>query len=81
MGELAILTLIAIPVGLVIGYFLCALIAEALATEMYRIPLVINADTIAMISLIVLAAAAFSATIVRRRIDRLDMIAALKIGQ
>ncbi len=81
LGELAILTLLAIPVGLTIGYLLCALISKALATEMYRIPLVINSDTVAFISLTVLAASTLSAAIVRRRIDKLDMITALKTGQ
>lgn len=81
LGELAILTVAAIPIGLSIGYLLCALIAEALATEMYRIPLVINTDTVASISLTILVVSALSASVVRRRIDKLDMITALKIGQ
>lgn len=78
LGELAILTLLAIPLGLVFGYGICWHIASNLQTEMYRVPLVLEPDTYAFAALVVLSAAAVSAFMVRRKLDELDLIAVLK---
>lgn len=78
LGELALLTLAAIPLGLYIGYELCALIAVALQTELYRVPVVININTYAFAATVVIVAAALSALFVRRKLDHLDLIAVLK---
>src|SRR5690606_2498036 len=45
LGELALLTVVAIPLGLLIGYGLCHLMSQAMSTEMYRIPFVIHPGT------------------------------------
>ena len=55
LGELAVLTLVAIPVGLLIGYALCRLMAEAISTEMYRMPFVIHPATYGLATVVVLA--------------------------
>jgi putative ABC transport system permease protein len=81
LGELAVLTLIAIPVGLLIGYGLCLLMAQAMSTEMYRIPFVIHPATYALAAVVVLFASTVSGLIVRRKIDQLDMVTALKIRE
>ncbi|NBC18485.1 MAG: FtsX-like permease family protein [Bacteroidetes bacterium] len=78
LGELAILTLIAVPLGLVAGWLGSAGVAEAMATEMFRIPVVIDRSTFALAALAVLVAAAISGLIVRRRLDHLDLIDVLK---
>ncbi|MBI1371802.1 MAG: FtsX-like permease family protein [Phycisphaera sp.] len=78
LGELAIVTAVAIPVGLVIGYGLAALLAIGLDTEMYRIPLIIDRSTYGFAATTVIVASVISGLIVRRRLDRLDLIAALK---
>ncbi len=78
LGELALLVLAAIPLGLAIGYGLCWYIARAIDNELYRVPLVIEPDTYAFAVTIVLLAAAVSAFAVRRRLDHLDLIEALK---
>jgi putative ABC transport system permease protein len=78
LGELGFLTLLAIPVGFLIGAGLCRLIAAALETEMYRIPFVLNASTYTFAALVIAAAAVFSSLMVRRGIDRLDLVAVLK---
>ena len=51
---------------------------SGLETDLYRIPLVVSANTYAIASLVVMASAVVSALIVRRRIDRLDMVRVLK---
>ncbi len=78
LGELATVTLIAIPVGLLLGYGLAALVCWAYDTELYRFPLVISARTYAFSVLVVLLAAVVSGLVVRRRLDRLDLVEVLK---
>jgi putative ABC transport system permease protein len=81
LGELAILTLAAIPLGLVLGRGFAALVTTALATETYRIPLVIRTPTYAFAATVVLTAALLSGLVVRRRLDRLDLVAVLKASE
>jgi putative ABC transport system permease protein len=78
LGELALITLLAIPLGLLIGRGMAAYLIAAFSTEMFRMPLVIAPDTYAAAALVVLVAASVSALAVRRRLDRLDLIGVLK---
>jgi len=78
LGELAVVVLVAQPLGWVLGYLFAWAMAEGFRTELYRVPLVVNREVFAWASLVVLAAAAASGLVVRRRIDRLDMIEVLK---
>jgi putative ABC transport system permease protein len=78
LGELAVLTLAAIPWGLAIGYAFAAIATVGLDTEMYRIPLVVDRSTFGFSAVVVLTAALLSALVVRRRLDHLDLIAVLK---
>ncbi|HEX7008874.1 MAG TPA: FtsX-like permease family protein, partial [Phycisphaeraceae bacterium] len=78
LGELAVLTLAAIPVGLMMGYGLAWLATLSVNTEMFRIPLVVSRATLGFASAVVLAAALGSGLVVRRRIDRLDLVSVLK---
>ena len=78
LGELALLTTLALPVGCVVGYGMAALIASLFDNELYRVPLVVAPRTYGYAVLVVAVAAALSALAVRRRIDRLDLVAVLK---
>jgi len=78
LGELATLTLLAIPLGLMLGYGLAALATLGLDTEIYRIPLVVDRSTFAYAAILVLLATAISGLIVRRQIDHLDLVGVLK---
>ena len=78
LGELALLTLAAIPLGLLLGYGFARLASVFLNTELYRIPLVINPATYGMAVLVVICAAIISGLVVRRKLDHLDLIAVLK---
>jgi putative ABC transport system permease protein len=78
LGELAVLTLAAIPLGLAIGYGFAALLARSLETEMYRIPLVIEPWTFGFAASVVMISALVSGLIVRRKVDHFDLIAVLK---
>jgi putative ABC transport system permease protein len=81
LGELALLTLAALPVGGLLGYGMATLVVQALDSEVYRFPLVVSRAAIAWAFLTIIAAAFISALIVRRRLDTLDLVAVLKIRE
>ena len=79
LGELAVLTAFAIPLGLAMGYGLAWLVVNTTYnTELFRIPLVVGPGTYAFAASVVIAASVISGLIVRRRIDKLDLVAVLK---
>ncbi len=78
MTELAILVVLAQPIGWAIGYGFARLVIRGFESDLYTIPFIIEQDTYAAASLVVIAAAGVSAMLVRRRINRLDLIRALK---
>jgi putative ABC transport system permease protein len=78
LGELAVLTVVALPAGAVIGYVLGAIIMTAFNNEVYRLSFVASPATIAWSFLVVIGAAVVSGLLVRRRLDRLDLVAVLK---
>ena len=78
LGELAIVTLLAIPVGLVLGKFFAWWMCTAFDQELFRFPLVVSHRTYAWSSLVVIVASAVSGLVVRRNLDHLDLVAVLK---
>lgn len=78
LGEQALVTLFAIPMGWLIGYGLAWLVVQGMATDMFRIPYVVNPQTWLYSALITMAAAFASGIAVRRRLDHVDLISVLK---
>ncbi len=78
LGELGVQLLVAIPPGLLVGRWLAWLITAPINAEQFRWPVVISSETYALAALVVLAAGAASALLVRRQLDRLDLIGVLK---
>lgn len=78
LGELGILTLVAIPLGLWLGEWMCYYIAHTMQTDLFRVPVVLVPQTYAFAVAVVLISAVLSGLAVRRRLDRLDLIAVLK---
>lgn len=78
LGEQAILTMIAIPLGCLMGYGLSALITKAIDTEMIRLPLVVSSRTYIWAFLVIAIAALISGLLVARRLRRLNLIEVLK---
>jgi len=78
LGELGIVTLLAIPLGLWFGYLVAALTVGMLDLELFRFPLVIERTTYGLAALVVILASIASGLLVRRRLDQLDLIAVLK---
>ncbi|MGB9464289.1 MAG: FtsX-like permease family protein [Candidatus Acidiferrum sp.] len=78
LGEQALLALASIPLGFLIGYIFCAVLTTAMQTELYRMPLVINAKTYATSVLIVGLASLATGLLLYRRLSRMDLVAVLK---
>jgi putative ABC transport system permease protein len=78
LGEQALLTAGGIAAGLGIGYLLCGVLAGLYQWELFRMPLVLSGATYAFAVSVVLAAGLASALLVRRRLNRLDLVAVLK---
>ena len=78
LGELALLTLVAIPLGLLIGYGICAYMAFEFDTDLYRIPLVLGINVYAFAALVVIVSSIISAILTWRSLSNLDMVAVLK---
>lgn len=78
LGEQGLLALIAIPLGLLIGFAFSWLVATRFGSELFRVPLVIAMRTYLFAVAVVVAATALSGLAVRRRLDRLDLVSVLK---
>ncbi|MBU4567481.1 MAG: ABC transporter permease [Alphaproteobacteria bacterium] len=78
LGEVALLTLLAVPSGIGAGCLLSMYFAEAMGSELFRLPLAFVPATMATASLIVMGTVVLSGLIVRQRIDKIDMVEALK---
>jgi putative ABC transport system permease protein len=78
LGELSMMTLVALPVGLALGTGFAALTTRFYDTELFRIPLVIAPSTYALAATVTLLSTITSGLMVRRHIDRLDLVSVLK---
>lgn len=78
LGELAIGIAIALPLGMFLGWALTHSMVGLMQSDQFLFPVVIQPRTYAWAAICVVAAGLASALVVRRRIDRLDMVAALK---
>jgi putative ABC transport system permease protein len=79
--ENAILVALALPLGSVLGRGLAWLVVQRLDTELYRVPLVVSAHTVAIAVLVVVAAALLSTWTVARHLRRMDVPAVLNARQ
>jgi putative ABC transport system permease protein len=78
LGEQALLTLLAAPIGLVLGTEICVLVSSAYQWELFRLPGSVRPRTYAFALLVVTLAAFSSGWLVKRRLDRLDLVEVLK---
>ncbi len=81
LGELGLLTLLAIPLGLWLGRGMCYYIAHTMQSDLFRVPVVLVPQTYAIASIVVLLASLLSGLAVRRRLDQLDLIAVMKAAE
>ena len=78
LGEVALLSIIGMPLGCLLGWMLTGAMARAFDTELFRIPLVIEPSTYGYALLIALIATIIAGALVNRRLRRLDLIEVLK---
>jgi putative ABC transport system permease protein len=78
LWEIGVQLVAALPPGMWLGYQAARGLARLHETEMFRIPVIVDPATYAWSAVVVLAAGAASALIVRRRIDALDLVGVLK---
>jgi len=78
VGETALLTVLALPLGVASGFGLAMLIVRGFETELFRVPFVIAPSTFGWAIVVATLATAASVLLVRRHLDRLDLIAVLK---
>ncbi|HNQ89231.1 MAG TPA: FtsX-like permease family protein [Verrucomicrobiota bacterium] len=76
--ELVLLALVAVPLGLWIGTGFATVVVHAVNTETVRLPLVLSLRNYALAVLIVTVASAVSAFAVLWKLNRLDLVGALK---
>ena len=78
LTEIGAQLVAALPPGMWLGYQASTGLARLHETEMFRIPVIVEPATYAWSAIVVVAAGVGSALIVRRRIDRLDLVGVLK---
>lgn len=78
LGEIGALAIPAIPLGAIAGYYLSALVMWAMEGASMHVPVVVAPASYAFAIAVFLVAATVSALVVRRGLDRLDLLATLK---
>lgn len=76
--ELAILALLALPLGLLLGTVFAKGIVSAVNTETVRLPVIFTLHNYAFATMVVTVASAVSALVVLRRLKELNLVSALK---
>ena len=78
LGEIGIVTLLAMPVGAALGYYLSYVISEGFSTDLYQVPVAYSPTAIGAGAIAVILAAVGSGWLVKRDVDRLELVSALK---
>ncbi len=81
LAELGAELLVALPIGALTGWGLATLMMRLMSSDSIDFPVIIEPSTYASAALIVLAAGVASALLVRRQIDRLDLVSVLKVRE
>lgn len=77
-GELGLITLISIPLGIWIGKAMVIGMVSSMDSELFRIPTYLSNSTYGIASSIVLVSAAISFYLVWRQVDSIDLVSAQK---
>ena len=78
LGEIAFLTLLALPLGAGLGAGMAWFMARAMSSDLFRLPFVIDPATFGYAAVVVLVVTAASGLLVRGQLDRMDLVAVLK---
>lgn len=78
LGELALLVMLAVPLGIVLGHGLVALLVHGFDSDLFRIPRHVSPATYGIAALTTFASAVAAAIPVWRRVASLDLVSVLK---
>lgn len=78
LGELAIVVVLAVPLGVAIGYGLSFLVAAGFSTDLYQIPTTFRPTAYGWAGVAVVMATVLSGWLVKREINKVDLVATLK---
>lgn len=78
LGELAVVVLAALPVGALLGRAMSELIATGFSTDLYQVSAKVGPEAYGLATLFVVGAAMVSGWVVKRDLDRADLVLALK---
>lgn len=78
IGELALLVVLAVPVGCIAGYWLAQMMTAMFSSDLFRLPFAPSRASYGWAALVVLGAAMLTALVVARRVLHLDMVRVLK---
>ena len=81
LAELALLCLIALPLGLVAGHYAAQAFLRAMATDVFQFPSLFEPSLHLRAGLILLASVAATALWVRRGVDRIGLVESLKVRE
>ncbi len=76
--EMIVIVALAQPMGWALGLIFSWWVTRGFESDLFRVPFVVNTSTLAISSLVIIAAASLSALIIRWRVNRLDLIRVLK---
>lgn len=79
LGELILQLLCAIPLGFLVGHGLAAWVIHLLRNDFFTVPLVVAPSTYLIATATILAAAVFSALVIRRKINQFNLVDTLKV--
>lgn len=78
LGELAVIAIVALPLGSLLGYYLSFAIAAGFSSDLYQIPVIFSAQSYGIAALAVLLATMASGWLVKYDMDRAELVSALK---
>jgi putative ABC transport system permease protein len=78
LGELGLLTLLAIPLGFIMGRGLCAYMVAAMSSDLYQIPLITEPSSYAFAASVVLICTLVSGLLIGHKLKQLDLVGVLK---
>jgi len=78
LGEIGLLTLLAIPLGFLFGYGLSGYLTMAFSSDLYRIALIVEPATYSLAASIVLVSFAITGVLIWRKLAGLDLVEVLK---
>jgi len=79
LGDMALPSLLAVPIGVAIGWAVCGALSGYVQNELYRVTLVVTAQHVAWATLTVFVAGGVSCWAVARRLGEIDMAGVLKV--